>query len=377
MRLFPHIKKNLIAFMKEGKIIILSFLIFPMVMAFIYGTMQQDMFEGKSSFEPIRVEFNYNKTSPMGQVLDNVLSEKSVQSFIQRGNENPKCKVDISEDFKDIKITKLDGTDNEVELVRSFMVNLSEGINQYEVIENKVNSLNITESEKGILIDKLLSEIEEGNGKPVIRDELIEGYRTIGAREYYTISMFSFTSIIFIVTIAKWYYRDRKQGVIRRSFSTPNKKEVYLFGYLTSAFILVLFANILFVTINRVLGIAFMDNFIVIIAITLIQSLLQTAVLGALVAFIKSEKIANAIMNALVFLSVIIGGVFFNIELIGAKVLKVVADFSPNSLILNSYKTLSITQSFSAVQSEVVIMCLLSLILLIASVIKVKISWEE
>lgn len=377
MRLFPHIKKNLIAFMKEGKIIILSFLIFPMVMAFIYGTMQQDMFEGKSSFEPIKVQFNYNKTSPMGQVLDDVLSEKSVQSFIKRDNENPKCSVDISEDFKDIKITKLDGTDNEVELVRSFMVNLSEGINQYEVIENKVNSLNITESEKEILINKLLSKIREENGKSVIREELIEGYRTIGAREYYTISMFSFTSIMFIVTIAKWYYRDRKQGVIRRSFSTPNKKEVYLFGYLTSAFMLVLFANILFVTINRVLGIAFTNNFMGTASITLLQSLLQTAVLGAVVAFIKSEKIANAIMNALIFLSVIIGGVFFNVELIGAKVLKVVADFSPNSLILNSYKTFSITQSFSAVKSEVVIMCLLSLVLLIASVIKVKISWEE
>jgi len=62
MQIFPQIKKNLISFLREGKITIICFLIFPMIMAYIYGTMQEDMFQGKSHFEPIKIIFNYNKS---------------------------------------------------------------------------------------------------------------------------------------------------------------------------------------------------------------------------------------------------------------------------------------------------------------------------
>lgn len=378
MKLFPHIKKNLISFFREGKIIIISFLVFPMIMAYIYGIMQHDMFEGKSGFNPINVEFKYDEASKQGEMLTLILKDKNVESFISTNfNEDPKCKVSISQDFKSMDIEKLKGTDNEVDMVREFMNNFSESINQYKIVIDNVKKLNLSPSEEESLTNKLLSKLSEINKKSLIEEKVVAGYRTLNAREYYTISMFSFTSIMLIMVLVKIFYKERKQGVIRRSFSTPNSKENYLAGYLVSSFILAFAINFIYVVINRILGIAFSGSFISNMILVFLQSILQVAVAGTIISFIKSQQIANSVMNILIFIPLIFGGVFFSADFIEIKILKVISDFVPNSLILNSYKNLSITQGISGAKNQIVITALLSLTLIAASFLKVKTNWEE
>ncbi len=182
---------------------------------------------------------------------------------------------------------------------------------------------------------------------------------------------------MLVIVLIKEFYKVKKQGVVRRSFSTPNSRASYLLGYLTSCFILALVINFVYVAINIILGIAFLGNFIGNIIIIILQSLLQTAVVGMIISFIKSEKIANSIMNIIIFIPAIIGGVFFYSDLIEIKILKFFSNISPNSLILNSYKNLSIAQEIYGAKNQIVIMMMLSLVLLIVSFIRVKFSWEE
>lgn len=377
MRLFPYIKKNLIIFIREGKIAFICFLLFPMIMAFIYGIMYKNMFEGKSSFEPIKVQFSYNEASKEGKIFTSILQDENVKNFIKLDAGAPDCRVNISDDFQNINIEKLSGMDNEVEMIRGFTQAFSESINQYRVISNNVDKLNVTAVQHQALINKLLSLMQQSSSIPAVKEQLVQGYRSLGAREYFTISMFSFTALTFVITLAKWFYRDKKQGVIKRSFSTPNKREDYLLGYLGSSFILAFIINFIFIAMNRILGIAFSGSLAAVMIIVLLQSLLQTAVIGAIISFIKDEKIANSIMNIIIFIPVIIGGVFFNADVIQIKILKIFSEISPNSLILNSYKNLSIVQGISGAQNELVLMLLLSLILIAASIIKVRTGWEE
>lgn len=105
---------------------------------------------------------------------------------------------------------------------------------------------------------------------------------------------------MFVVVLIKQFYKEKKQGVIRRSFSTPNNEISYLLGYLTSGFILDFITNIIYVVINRALGVAFTDNFIGNSIIILLQSFLQTFVVGIIIATIRSEKIANSIINKMI-----------------------------------------------------------------------------
>jgi ABC-2 type transport system permease protein len=378
MKLFPHIKKNLISFLRNGKVVIITFIIFPMLMAYIYGTMQEGNFSGKSGFTPITVEFKYNKTSKTGEILTSILKDKNVENFISTDfKDEPKCRVTVSDDFKNIEIQKLKGTDAEIEIINSFMKNFSESINEYKVIVDNVEKLNMTPAEKGKLIGSLVMKMQENSQLDTIEKRTVPGYRSLGAIEYFTISMFSYTSMMLIMILAKGFYKERKSGVVRRSFSTPNTKISYFTGYLISSFILSFSINIIYVVINRIIGTAFMQNFFFELIIVIMQSLLQAAVVGTIISFVDSEQVANAIMTILVIIPAIIGGVFFNADIIGVKLLKVLSNFSPNTLILNAFKNLSITQGIKGAASPMLIIAVLSAGLIIISMAKVKAGWEE
>lgn len=378
MKLFPYIKKNLISFIRDGKVVIISFLIFPMIMAYIYGTMQENLFSGKSSFKPITVEFQYDEKSKQGEILTLILKDKSVKSFISTDfDEEPKCQVSITKDFKSISIKKFKGSDNEVDMIKGFMKTFSESINQYSMVMDNVDKLSLNSKEKGELVNKLMSVMSENSRTSSIVQQVVPGYRSLGAREYYTISMFSFTSIMLIMVLVRGFYKDRKCGVVRRSFSTPNSKETYLVGYLVSSFILAFLINLIYVSINRYMKIAFLESIFSNIFLVFLQSILQTAVAGTVISFIKSEQVVNSIMTIIIIVPAVIGGVFFSADFIEIKILKVVSDLAPNSLILNSYKNLSITQGISGAENQIIIAALLSLVLIIVSFLKVRSSWEE
>lgn len=377
MKLYPHIKKNLKAFMKEGKFALICFLMFPMIMAYIYGSMQEDMFQGKSSFEPIRVEFDYDEASSQGAVLSSMLKDESVKKFMAVSSKDPKCKVVISGDFKNISIEKLKGTDNETDMVKGFMEAFSESMNQYKTAIDNVEKLNLAPVQKEELVKKLVGKLSQDSKEPLIEEQLLQGYRTLGAREYYTLSMFSFTSLMLVTMLVKTFYGDRKQGVVRRSFATPSSKENYLQGYLSSCFIMALIVNFTYIVINRILGLAFLDGLPQALLVAVFQSLLQAAVTGVVITFVSNQKMANAIMTVLIFIPCLIGGVFFNADLIELNALKAVSSLSPNMLILNAYKGLSIQQGMSGAMNELVAMAILSVVLLAASLVKVKSGWEE
>ncbi|MDP4091227.1 MAG: ABC transporter permease [Bacillota bacterium] len=377
MRLAPYIKKNLRTFIREGKITLVCFIIFPIVMANIYGKMQENMFSGKSSFEPIKVQFVYDKSSNVEGILSGILKLDSVKSFIQEVKDEGKCKVTIGGNFNDIKIEKLSGTDNEMDMVKNFMQGFAENINQYKVAEDNISTMNLSPEQQADLTGKIMAKIQEISQAPVVKEEIMPGYRTLGAREYYTISMFSFTSIMIISVLVKAFHRDKKQGVVRRSFSTPNSKVNYLLGFAGSTFILCLVVNFIYIIINMILGTAFTDHTADVLMLAVLQSLLQAAVVGTIITFIANEKLSDIIMTICILLPSVIGGVFFNSDIIEIKALKLLSDFSPNSLILNSYKGVSIVQGISGAQGQILIMIILSVILLSASIIRAGASWGE
>lgn len=109
----------------------------------------------------------------------------------------------ISDDFKIIDIEKISGSDTQVDMVKSLMEIFNENINQYNILVDNLDKLSLNSKEKGKLINELLFKLQENSEKPLIKEQLLEEYKTLGVREYYTISMFSFTSIMFVVVLIK------------------------------------------------------------------------------------------------------------------------------------------------------------------------------
>lgn len=377
MKLIPYIKKGLKVFIKDIRMMAISFLILPMALAFIYGNMQKNTFEGQNyTLDAIRVDFQYNQGSDKGRILSQVLSQNEIKKFIIKDNNTPEYTVIIDDNFKDAEIKGKDQGDVKFVILKNFVSALINNFNSFEVMEKSINSLNISEAQKNTLMNNVIASLNKSNREPSIKEKIALGYKTLGSIEYYTISMFSFTSLIMIITLAGYFYREIREGIVKRSLSTPNNKRDYFLGNLLSVFIISLIISTTYIAINRIRGVAFLGNPIYLTVAILAQSLLCTSVVGFVTAFIKKEMTANILMNVIFITTSMFGGVFFNSELIDNKIMRKVMDFVPNSLVLNTYKNLSITGSFNAIHGEVLAMVVLSVLLLSIALVKIEFKWE-
>lgn len=360
---------------KEAFVLIISFLIFPMALSFIYGEMQKNLFEGKdSSIKSIEVDFQYDRKSEKGLILDKILSDEQVEEVIHTGSEKSEYSVIISEDFKNAEIFCEKENTVELMVLKNFVEAILKDINQHDLVYSKVVSLDASEMQKSTTISNIIDSLNTNT--LVVRERIVKGYKTLSSTEYYTISMFSFTSLILVVTLAGYFYKEVKEGIVKRTLSTPNDKTSYFFGFLLNSFIITFAISIIYVMINRFRGVAFTGNILHIGAIVLIQSLLCTSIAGMAIAFIKKEMTASVLMNILLVLPSIFGGVFFYNEAIESKTIRAIINYVPNALILNSYKELAITGNMQSITEELVVMTVLSIALLTVSIIKIHHKWE-
>lgn len=377
MNLLPYIKKGLKIFIKDIRMMTISFLILPMALALIYGNMQKNMFDTKDqNIDAVKVHFQYNQESEKGKILKQILSQNEITKFIDQVKNNAEYTVIIQDDFKNAEIKgKNEGT-VKFAMLKNFLTAVINNFNKYDLMQSSINSLGINEAQKNELMNNVITSLNQSNGESSIKEQIVEGYKTIGSIEYYTISMFSFTSLILIVTLASYFYREIKEGIVRRSLSTPSNKRNYFLGNMTAVFIISLIITTIYIIINRIRGIAFLGNPVYIAVIILAQSILCASVVGFVTAFIKKEMTANILLNIIFIVPSMFGGVFFYDEIVRNKIMQKIMDFAPNALVLNAYKDLSITGSFNAIQGNLLSMIVLSIVLVVLSLVKIEHKWE-
>lgn len=372
-----QVRKTFKSLFREDKITFISFIILPLVMAAIYGTMQAKSFDGKNNdMTAIKTQFVYNEQSDKGKILTSVLKESQVKNFIDTTSKDADCEVTISENFDDIKVKSIHCSDAKMSIVTSFVRSFSHNLNQYQVISN-IASLQISGQEKEKLIKNMVEELQSIQKGPAVEEKIISGYKTLGSYEYYGIATFSFTSIILILILVNKFFADKNQGIVKRSFATPISKSKYLLGYAISSTLTAFLINLTYVIICRAAGISFKGNLLGMFLVAFVQSLLQGAMATTVIAFIKNKNIVNSVLGIFIVLPAIIGGVFYNGEIIEGNFFKTLNALSPNTLVLNAYKTISITNSISNAMGYIVCMIVIALVLITVSTIKVKVKWED
>ncbi|MDS0525962.1 ABC transporter permease [Clostridium sp. SHJSY1] len=371
-----QIRKSIKSFFREDKITFIAFIALPLIMTLIYGTMNSKTFNGKSNIESIKVNFIYDEDGSTGKILSSVLQEEQVKNFIESTSDGAGCEVTIEDNFNDIKIKNIKCSAMEMNVLTNFIKNFTSSVNQYEVVR-KVAVTQINPEEREKLVNNILEKIQEIQEKPSVEEKILDGYKTLSSYEYYGISIFTFTSMTLLLTLINKFFNDKKQGIVNRSFAAPMSKLNYLIGYIISSSLLAFFINLVYVIICRVSSLSFKGNFFGIIIILFIQSLLQGAMAGTMVAFIRNKNIVNLIMAIFMILPATVGGVFYNFENSDIKVLKVLSNFSPNSLLLNAYKTISISNNISDASGYILCMGAILIGLIVVSAIKVSARWED
>ena len=377
MNIIPQIRKNIVELFKHEKGVLMSFIILPLIMALIYGMMQGDSFNGKTSMDPIKVNLIYDNTTPTGGILDSVLKEEGVKSFIDIEGTDYECEVKISDDFKNIEINNIKATSEKINILSSFFKSFNSDVEQVKAVYSNVDKAEFSQEEKGRIMGNVLQKLSENQKQSSVEEKIISGYKTLDAKEYYGISTFSFTSILLVIALANKFFDEKQQGVVRRTFAAPISKHEYIIGFLLSSTIIAFIINLIYVLINIAIGLGFRENLGGVIVILIVQSLLQGAVSTLVIAFFKNKNLVNAIIGFFVVLSAVAGGAFYNIDYIDSPFLKILSNISPNTLILNAYKNLAISSSINETLIYIIPMIIISLVFIILSMIKVKVRWER
>jgi ABC-2 type transport system permease protein len=377
MKLIPHIKKGFNIFVKDIKMMIVSFLVLPMALALVYGNMQKNLFDGKDQpIDLIKADFQYDESSAKGAMIKDILSQEKVKELIQDDEKEAQYTIVISKDFKSVDIECKDQGTTEFMILKNFTEAIVDNLNEYENLNEFISGLKISEEEKKNLIANIISKLNTSNEEPLFKEKIVEGYKTLNSMQYYTISMFSFTSLILIMTLAANFYKEVKEGIVKRSFTTPNGRVDYFIGFISNSFIISLLLSSLYIIINAIRGITFLGNPFYIALIVLLQGILSAAVVGMIIAFIKKDATATMVMNLLIIVPSMFGGVFFYSDFLENSIMKKIAIMVPNSMILNSYKDLAISGSLKSIQGELSTMFIISVIFLTISILKVQHKWE-
>lgn len=374
MKLLPFIKKGFNIFIKDLRMLAITFLIFPIAMATVYGGMQKEMFEGKGhTIDPFKVDFQFDENSAKGKALNEILSQESVKKLIIKEADKAEYSVIITDDFKKIEIKGKNEASTQFAILKSFTTAVVNNFNQTNTMQTELKKLSLSDAQVANIISSVMSSISKSRETSSVKETIIEGYKTLSSIEYYTISIFSFTSLMLVVTLSSYFFKEVKEGILKRSLSTPNNKRNYFISFVLNAFLISLIISTIYVVINRIRGIVFTGNILYLGLTILAQSLLCAAVVGVVIAFIKKEVTANIIINTAIISSSMFGGVFFSTDFISSKVLQKVMSSLPNTLILNSYKGMAISGDL---QIEVIIMALIAILLLVAAMIKIELKWE-
>lgn len=370
-----QIRKMYKSIFKEDLFTFISFIIFPLVLSLVYGTMNANTFNGKTDMAAIKTKFVYNEQSDKGKILSSILKEEKVKSFIDNTSDGAECEVTISENFNDIKVKNINCSSAKVGMVSSFLGNFSQSLNKYGVM-GKAVFLQSSNEDKMKLIQDIITKVESIQKDPAVEEEIISGYRTLDSYEYFGISVFTFTSTILIMIFVNKFFNDKSEGIIKRSFASPISKAQYFLGYAISSALMIFMINMIYVAISRSASLSFKGNLCGVIFIVIAQSMLQAAIATALVVFIKNKNIVNSVMGILIIIPAIAGGAFNNVDNITTS-LKALGSLAPSTLMLNAYKSLSITNSIGQSASYIICMFIVALVLIVVSTIKVSVKWEE
>lgn len=375
MNIIPHIKKEIRLLFKSNLIYISTFIILPLVMTVIYGSMQKDLFEGKQEIEVIRAKFNYDENSEKGKVFKEILNSEGMEELIVDVDEDEKFIVDIDENFKDINIENKVSSKYSSEILKSFLQMVSNNMDQYKIVQDKIEGSNLTSEEKGKVFNSTMELMNREFSKESFETRILTGYKKIGAREYYNISLFTMAIMILIITVVNNFYKEKEEGIAKRIVSSPTNKVQYFISQLFSCFINTMFISVGYILISRVLGFGFQENLLVLILISFIQSILVSAFAGIIIAFVKEKKLVMVLSGSIIAIPLLFGGIFVPNDIAWGDI-AIIGKFSPNTMILNAYKDFAMTGSIESIGSTLILMLILSIFIIGISLIKVSKKWE-
>lgn len=389
MRLKAFIKVMLKSIIREARVMVFMFIVFPVACSFLYGYFQKEMFKPENMMSKFYINIKDEDNSPTTKAFKELLRGEGLKDFIEitEDKELLQVEVEFSKGYEEKLLALKEGeiTLNQLtpkgEFVATTLTSIidkyNKAIQEGLIIEKKIGESSLSEEEKLSLENEIKSKFIEYYSAKSIKTEIYTKGNNLTSFQYYSISIFSFTVLMLVQSLTSSYYVEKENGVLKRCLAAPMSKTQYFNYTLVSNIIFAFIINIVYTMIFRIGGISYGGSFGLLVLIVFTISILQGVFAGFLTTFFKDKRVGGLVVSAMIILSAAVGGSFFPVDKVGNDIVKFIGSIAPNAQIIKVFKGYILENSISAVINPLLGMGLVSLILYILSFAKAKLKWEE
>lgn len=387
MKILGYIIKDLRIAKRDILTYIIAYLIFPIAMSFFYGYFQDRTFKANYQVDKFTLAIEDNDNSNNSKMIKTIFQNEEFKNTFTIDDNAPDITVIIPEGFeKSISIgeastIEIKASKKEMAIQENIVQGILDGFAKNMSITNSVSKeiykSNLNESEKASLLNEYTKKISDAMKTSSVKPEILESSGKLNSREYYSISILAFISMILIINFSQEYLKERKDGTLRRIAATSTNGGKLFLGKLISFFIIAVIDITAYVLFYRILGLSFRQNVVLLMMAVIGNALFISLLSGLIISIFKDEKIMKIVINALIFLSISVGGSFFPLDIIDNKFLNIASNLSPSTWIVALYKKPMIENSFSSMVPALEVLAIVVLVCFVIGNVRMNRRWEE
>lgn len=373
MKLFAFVKSAFKSIIKNFLPLIFTFSIFPIILGLVTGYFNEDMFVPSADMPVMAISIIDRDNSEESKNLIAFLESDEMKKLVETrdeeegeyiitipsgygdsflGNENIPIKIDVTDKGSTRQGSVL------AEIIDKFNEEMYLGLCIQENIERKFNL-----EEKETLYQKIYGKFSNIYGNDLIENVIVTTKKSLTSYEHFSITFLSYMLFMVISSLTNGEYVVRENDLYSRIMAAPITETQYFNYNLVSSYLFVLLFNLLYVFAYRILGLSFTGSFTLLLMILIVQSLLGT-MLSALLSLFLNKRIAIGVLNILIIVQLISGVTYRSLSKIGNGMLANMIDrYSPDALIVNTYKNYLIYGDFNSIKTGLLSMFLVSIII--------------
>lgn len=386
MKLLAFLKVSLKGIIKEFPTFVLSYAIYPIIIALVMGYVQKDMFTpvvNDPIFSIIIVDEDNTRESENlisflnSEEISKVMTAKSSDSEkfdytlrIPKGYEDSllgKTSASVRVEAEEKSPTSLGNI--LVNIVDKYNKELSQGLVIHQNIENK--SL----ENKDSLIEEINRVLIKAYTTDSIKNNIHSVRKSLNSYEYYSVSFLNFAFIIFLMAVIVSDALEKENGLYNRIMSTAITKWEYFNYGIMSNYLMMVVANIFYVGAYRVAGLSFKGSLPILLLIVLVQSFMIT-VIGTLISTIFKKKYGLPLIQVFLIVQMIFGGMIGPLHKWNkSPIFDFFAKYKPDAVIVNTYRNYLIHNNISSISNYLLIMLGISMILYLINLLAIQMKW--
>lgn len=381
MKLLAYIKLSIKSLIRELPAFVLSYAMYPIILALLLGYIQKDDFTPQINQPIFSIEVVDEDNTDASKGLVSYLESEEISKILtveKNNSEDLDYTLIIPKDYNmsltgekkiEFKIeASEDASTSKGNLLANLVDNYNKEISKALLIEKNIANSSLDKTE----INSIISKAYSTNS---IQFEKYSGEKTLSSYEYFSISFLGFIFILFIMAIINSDNMEKEIGLYSRIMSTSITKVQYFNFNLISNYLMMIVINSLYIFSFRLGGLSFSGSLSILWVIILLQSLVITLI-GSLISTIFKKKYGVMVAQIYLMFHMIFGGMmgspknFSHIE-----VFQFFSKYKPDVLISNTYRNYLIYNDFSSISSYLLGMIIFSIIIYLVNIIAAKREW--